>query len=374
MTLTPSYSKHIADLIQNNHSGIKDEQGCLKFILNKMPGVAIQCIDSKCTICYWNQTSEALYGYPSTFSLGKRFDELLVNDASRLEFHESLQKAWQNKALSPLSYWLLKSASNEDLWMQGALIPYCKGEKVQEVFSIQMNPTAYHETEAISKIYNDSNSMKVRAKQRTEELSPANEKLRQKILKLTNNEKELLESNKIVKQKADRLSADLNKADEDLKNSKKELFQYKNDLEALNEELLETNKAVTVITRNMEKRTEEGKEKTAITIIEKILPALEQLQLVETNPSKISELDLISIYLRELSYSDTKCSSALNHLSASEVKVALMIKNGFSTKEVARQIGVSLYTIITHRKNIRKKLGINNSKINLENFLLSQLM
>jgi DNA-binding NarL/FixJ family response regulator len=57
------------------------------------------------------------------------------------------------------------------------------------------------------------------------------------------------------------------------------------------------------------------------------------------------------------------------NLSPSEVKICNMIKKNMLGKEIATLLNISLYTINTHFKNIRKKLNITNKKINLKNHL-----
>lgn len=47
-------------------------------------------------------------------------------------------------------------------------------------------------------------------------------------------------------------------------------------------------------------------------------------------------------------------------LSERETEIARLIGKGKSTKEVARELFISIHTVRTHRKNILKKLGINS--------------
>jgi DNA-binding NarL/FixJ family response regulator len=56
-------------------------------------------------------------------------------------------------------------------------------------------------------------------------------------------------------------------------------------------------------------------------------------------------------------------------LTSREVEICDMIKNGISGKEIAEILNISHGTIERHRNNIRMKLGIKNSKINLSSFL-----
>jgi DNA-binding NarL/FixJ family response regulator len=49
------------------------------------------------------------------------------------------------------------------------------------------------------------------------------------------------------------------------------------------------------------------------------------------------------------------------NLTPSEIEVVRSIAAGLTTKEIAQQKNISFHTVITHRKNIFRKLEINNS-------------
>jgi len=67
----------------------------------------------------------------------------------------------------------------------------------------------------------------------------------------------------------------------------------------------------------------------------------------------------------------THLKSTAPKLTSKEIQVASLIKEGMSTKEMARFLNVSRKTVDIFRYNIRKKLGLNNRKENLMNHLLS---
>jgi len=48
-------------------------------------------------------------------------------------------------------------------------------------------------------------------------------------------------------------------------------------------------------------------------------------------------------------------------LTTAEIEIVRMISQGLTTKEIALQKHLSFHTIITHRKNIFRKLGISNT-------------
>jgi FixJ family two-component response regulator len=73
--------------------------------------------------------------------------------------------------------------------------------------------------------------------------------------------------------------------------------------------------------------------------------------------------------------SDTvdKLSDALSALSPAELRVCDMIRRGMGSKEIAVATGISVDTVETHRRNIRRKLKITNESVNLSTFLHQRL-
>jgi len=62
-------------------------------------------------------------------------------------------------------------------------------------------------------------------------------------------------------------------------------------------------------------------------------------------------------------------SQKLATLTPAELRVCEMIRRGMGSKEIATAIDISADTVETHRRNIRRKLQINNETINLSTFL-----
>jgi len=58
-------------------------------------------------------------------------------------------------------------------------------------------------------------------------------------------------------------------------------------------------------------------------------------------------------------------------LTPTEIRMANLIRHGRNSKEISLVMGLSLRTIYNHRKNIRKKIGIEDRNINLRSHLLS---
>ncbi|MDO8605651.1 MAG: response regulator transcription factor [Phaeospirillum sp.] len=59
------------------------------------------------------------------------------------------------------------------------------------------------------------------------------------------------------------------------------------------------------------------------------------------------------------------------NLTPAELRVISLIKGGLSTKEIARILGISPFTVNIHRKHIRKKIGIEARSTNLHSHLMT---
>ena len=59
-------------------------------------------------------------------------------------------------------------------------------------------------------------------------------------------------------------------------------------------------------------------------------------------------------------------------LSPREFEICNLVRNGRSNKEIAELLQISLLTVERHRHNIRRKLRIDNERVNLSTFLRSR--
>jgi FixJ family two-component response regulator len=62
-------------------------------------------------------------------------------------------------------------------------------------------------------------------------------------------------------------------------------------------------------------------------------------------------------------------SVKLSSLTSTELRVCEMVRRGLGSKEIATAIDVAADTVETHRRNIRRKLHINNETVNLTTYL-----
>lgn len=103
-------------------------------------------------------------------------------------------------------------------------------------------------------------------------------------------------------------------------------------------------------------------------------PFLRQLKEKHQDSQQIALAQILEANLQELvsSYAqDDSITRVFQELTAKEIQIASMIKQGFSTKSIANTLSTSTETINVHRKNIRRKLGLDNQSVNLRGFLTS---
>jgi len=160
---------------------------------------------------------------------------------------------------------------------------------------------------------------------------------------------------------------------EELKESQQELTEHKMRLEHLNTQLMETNKALTIFAQNIDRERENVQKRIVLRLKSVVAPAIEGLKRDKNLAKYGAELDgIIRSMIEELMDDMSTDGKIASILSFTELRIASLIKNGLTTDEIADQLNVSPSTVRTHRKNIRKKLKINNAQYSLRNFLLSK--
>ena len=163
--------------------------------------------------------------------------------------------------------------------------------------------------------------------------------------------------------------ADKNKA---LEESRAALVSHQSQLERLNNQLLETNDALSVLARNLERARKESEKQILHRTRTLILPILERLLQGNGMGPYLSDLELLKSYVMNLFPGHTEDLKMAARLSATESRIAAMIRNGMSTEEIGRNLYISTNTVKTHRKNIRRKLDLQNSGLNLRAWLERQ--
>jgi PAS domain S-box-containing protein len=123
--------------------------------------------------------------------------------------------------------------------------------------------------------------------------------------------------------------------------------------------------------RERDKTTFESR--TADALTESVLPYLYKLQQGCLDAVQALLLDTVIENVRSLMASHSLgMANIFLRLTPTEMQIAELVRKGLTGKEIAVQLSLSLATVNTHRRNMRKRLGLNKKKINLRQFLLAQ--
>jgi PAS domain S-box-containing protein len=137
-------------------------------------------------------------------------------------------------------------------------------------------------------------------------------------------------------------------------------------------ELAEINVALRVL---LEKRDEDQRhfgEGLQASIEQLVRPFLQKLRSILTDEQGVSYLNIAETNLENLfSPFLNHLTAAFRNLTAKEIQIAEMIRQGMESKEIAALLSLSVATVHTHRNNIRKKLSLRKGRANLRSHLLS---
>ena len=230
--------------------------------------------------------------------------------------------------------------------------------KSGQVLDVQLSSTIYHDSDGrptgnivtlrdISvlkkveqKLHEYQNRLEDLVKERTVELARTNEKLAMEI--------------------------------EDRKRAEKSLRQREVELQAQSQHLGEVNTALKVLLKQREEDKTELAENVWSNVKQLIRPYLERLQKSRLTTEQQTLASIVQSNLDNvLSPLISKLTTTRLNLTPTEIRVANLVKEGRTNKEIAELLCVSKNTILFHRYNIRSKLGIKNKKVNLRSHLLS---
>ena len=143
-------------------------------------------------------------------------------------------------------------------------------------------------------------------------------------------------------------------------------------LEKKNRELNEANITLQGIIKHYQQFQEELETNICNNIRMVLTPSLERLK--NTCCEEVQKDCIISMEESVSSITSSlprRLSRGRFPLTPTELRIADCIIHGRSTKEITCSLNLSCRTVETHRYNIRKKLGIQNKKVNLRSYLLS---
>jgi len=142
------------------------------------------------------------------------------------------------------------------------------------------------------------------------------------------------------------------------------------ELEDKTQILEELNAATRALLRQREEDRKELEERFVANMKNLILPYAEKMKRTRLDERQTSYLGIMETHLNEI-MSPLMRTMQHHNFTPTEAQVASLIKDGKATKDIAEIMGIATSSIDTHRKSIRKKLGLSNAKVNLQSHLRS---
>jgi PAS domain S-box-containing protein len=185
-------------------------------------------------------------------------------------------------------------------------------------------------------------------------------------------EKFLLQARDNLDKRVKRRNASLEKSFEKLKQEIANRRAIEKELQARTEELAELNSALKVLLQKSRNECLEVEQKLCGEFRDTLMPILGKLKATELTGRAAAQVKLLEEALTGLLFSGMGSLVDLKRrLSPSEVQVVSFILQGKRTKQIAEVLSLSPRTIESHRKQIRRKLGLQNRKTNLRTYLSS---
>jgi PAS domain S-box-containing protein len=158
----------------------------------------------------------------------------------------------------------------------------------------------------------------------------------------------------------------------ELKKTEDELREREKELSSKTSHLEEMNAALRVLLEKREMDKGDLEEKVLLNVKQLITPFIEKLKRVVDGMKQKAYLDVIEENLRSITSDFSRdLHFRYQNLTPTESQIAGLIRDGRTSKEIAGLMNLSDRTIESHRKNLRKKMGLKDKKVNLRTTLLT---
>jgi PAS domain S-box-containing protein len=137
------------------------------------------------------------------------------------------------------------------------------------------------------------------------------------------------------------------------------------------EQLEELNVTLRHVMKTIDSERQELLDTVDHKVQELLIPALDKLEKEPSGPVRTAYVEIIRDQLQALaSGASIRKDARLLKLTPTEMKICQYIQGGSTSKDIAEAMNLAVDTVQTHRKNIRKKLGIRGRDVNLYTFLM----
>lgn len=159
---------------------------------------------------------------------------------------------------------------------------------------------------------------------------------------------------------------------EERRRAEKALLRREKELEAQSQHLEEVNTALRVLLKQRGEDKIELQESVLGNIKELVSPYVAQVKKTGLNTRQQTLVRIIESNLDSIiSPFINRISNKYGGFTPTEIRVANLIREGRTNKEIGDLMSISKNTVLYHRHNIRKKLKLTNTSINLRSHLLT---
>lgn len=150
------------------------------------------------------------------------------------------------------------------------------------------------------------------------------------------------------------------------------LKRREQELETQSQDLAEVNTALRVLLQRREEDQQQIEERVLLNVKDLVIPYVDKLESSRLSDQQKSFLKILKSNLNEIISPFARRLAATHiNLTPKEIRVANLIKEDMSTKEISELLYISESSVEFHRHNIRKKLGLIKKKVNLKSYLQS---
>lgn len=136
--------------------------------------------------------------------------------------------------------------------------------------------------------------------------------------------------------------------------------------------LQELNKGMEILLKKKEKDKKEIEDNIVANVKMLVIPYFEKIKKTKLDDQQKVLIDIIESNINEiLSPFSRKMSIKELNLTPMEIQIVNLIIQGAPSKKIGKIMNISPRTVDTHRKNIRKKIGLNQKRVNLRSYLLA---
>jgi len=296
----------------------------------------IMVLDMEHRILFWNRGAEKKYGWRRDEIRGENIHSLL-----KTSFPGSLKEI--EEGLVALGRWegeLVQTRRDGSPIVVESRWTLRRNEQGKPLAILEINNDISQRKHAEALLQKTMEELEARVMERTADLQKVNAELQEEII-------------------------ERKRVEEALKKRGKELKVKSRNLEELNA-------ALTVLLKKREEDKNELEEKVLSNVKSMVLPYVEKVRMTVLDTTQLNYMNILETHLNEITspFRHKLTSRSLN-LTPREVQVASLIKDGKTTKEIAKLLNVCTGAVALHRNHIRKKLGLNHKKVNLASQLSS---